>query len=334
MMRFISDNAARVAPQVMAALAQANDVDDAYDGDRYSARLDAAFSAIFDSDVAVLWVATGTAANALALAALCQPYGAILCHRDAHIRNDECGAPAFYTHGGTLLALDGEGGKITPESVGEAIDAIRPDVHRTHPHAVSITNATEYGRVYTPAETAALGVVARERGLGFHVDGARFANAVAYLGCTPADLTWRAGVDALSFGFVKNGGMSAEALVFFRRELVEASRYRRKRAGHLQSKGRFLAAQLLAMLENGLWLDNARAANAGAAVLAAAAGERLLHRVEANELFLRLTSQEAAALRDRGFVFYDWGGDAGRLVVSWDQPDSEVAALAEAIAAL
>jgi threonine aldolase len=282
----------------------------------------------------VLWVATGTAANALALAALCPPFGAILCHSDAHIRNDECGAPGFYTHGAALLALDGEGGKLAPDAVASVIDAIRPDVHRTQPHALSITNATEYGRVYTPAETAALGVLARERGLGFHVDGARFANAIAYLGCAPANLSWRAGVDALSFGFVKNGGMSAEALVFFRRDLVEDSRYRRKRGGHLQSKGRFLAAQLLAMIEGDLWLVNARAANAGAAVLAAAAGERLLHPVEANELFVRLTPQEAEALRRQGFVFYDWGEDAGRLVVSWDQPDSEIAALAQAIAAL
>lgn len=334
MMRFISDNAARVAPAVMTALVKANEVDAAYDGDRYSARLDQTFSTLFETDCAALWVATGTAANALALAALCQPYGAILCHRDAHIRNDECGAPGFYTHGGSLLALDGEGGKIAPAAIDEAIEAIRPDVHRTHPHALSITNATEYGRVYTPDEMVALGEVVRTRGLGFHVDGARFANAVAYLGCTPAELSWRAGVDALSFGFVKNGGMSAEALIFFRPELVEASRYRRKRAGHLQSKGRFLAAQLLAMIEDDLWLANARAANAGAAVLAAAAGDRLLHRVEANEVFLRLTPPEATALRDRGFVFYDWGEDAGRLVVSWDQPDSEVAALAEAIAGL
>jgi threonine aldolase len=333
-MRFISDNAARVSPEVLAALARANDVDAAYDGDRYSAQLDDAFSRLFETEVAVLWVATGTAANSLALAALCPPFGAILCHEQAHIRNDECGAPGFYTHGAALLALPGEGAKVAPESVAAAIDAIRPDVHRTHPHALSITNATELGRIYTPQETAALGAMAKARGLGFHVDGARFANAVVHLGCSPADLSWRAEVDALSFGFVKNGGMSAEALVFFRRDLVDDSRYRRKRGGHLQSKGRFLAAQLLAMLEDDLWLKNARAANAGAAVLAKAAGDRLLHPVEANELFLRLTPAEAASLRDQGFLFYDWGDDAARLVVSWDQADGEVAALGKAIAAL
>jgi threonine aldolase len=333
-MRFISDNAARVCPEVMAALVAANQVDAAYDGDQLSARLDDAFSALFETEVAVLWVATGTAANSLALAALCPPFGAILCHGDAHIRNDECGAPGFYTHGAALLGLEGEGGKIAPEAIAGAIDAIRPDVHRTHPHALSITNATEYGRVYTAGETAALGAMAKERRLGFHVDGARFANAVAHLGCAPADLTWRAGVDALSFGFVKNGGMSAEALVFFRPDLIGDSRYRRKRGGHLQSKGRFLAAQLLAMLEDDLWLANARAANAGAGALAQAASARLLHPVEANELFIRLTPDEAQALRDQGFVFYDWGDNAARLVVSWDQAEGEVAALAAAIAAL
>src|SRR5690242_20117138 len=162
-MRFVSDNAARVAPAVMAALAEANEVDAAYDGDRHSARLDDAFSQLFETEVAVLWVATGTAANSLALAAMCPPFGAILCHEDAHIRNDECGAPGFYTHGAALLALEGEGGKIAPAAIASAIDAIRRDVHRTHPHALSITNATEYGRVYTPAETAALGEMAKAR---------------------------------------------------------------------------------------------------------------------------------------------------------------------------
>jgi threonine aldolase len=333
-MRFVSDNAARVDPAVMAALVQANEADAGYDGDRFSARLDDAFSALFETEVAVLWVATGTAANALALAVLCKPYGGILCHRDAHIRSDECGAPGFYTGGGSLLALDGEGGKITPEAIRSAIAAIRPDVHRVHPHALSITNATEAGCVYTVAETAALGALARERGLGFHVDGARFANAVAHLGCTPADLSWRAGVDVLSFGFIKNGGMSAEALVFFRGDLAEESCYRRKRAGHLQSKGRFLAAQLLALVEGDRWLTNARAANAGAATLAEAAGDRLLHPVEANELFLRLMPDEASALRERGFLFYDWGENGARLVVSWDQPEHEILALAAAIRAL
>ena len=208
-------------------------------------------------------------------------------------------------------------------------------MHQSQPAALSITNATEYGLVYSAEETAALGDLCRERGLGFHLDGARFANAVASLGCAPADLTWRAGVDALSFGFVKNGGLSAECLVFFRPELAAATRYRRKRSGHLLSKGRYLAAQILAMLDGGVWLRNARAANDAAARLAAAAGvERLIHPVEANEVFIRVTADEAARLRSQGFDFYDWGPGEARLVTAWDSDSAHVDALAAAIRAL
>ncbi len=333
-MRFFSDNAAPVCPQVLAAMADANTLDTAYDGDAWSARLDARFSDLFETPVRALWVPSGTAANALALAALCPPYGGIVCHRDAHIQNDECGAPGFYTHGATLILADGPGARLTPEGIARALAPIRNDVHQVQPHAVSITNATEYGLVYTPEDVAAIGALAKDRGLGLHMDGARFANAVAHLGCAPADLTWRAGVDALSFGFVKNGGMSAEALVFFRPELAEATLYRRKRAGLLLSKGRYLAAQILAMLDDDLWLANARAANAGARLLAEAAGDRLVHPAEANEVFLRLAPQEAARLRALGFDFYDWGIGEARLVVSWDQREEAIRPLADAIAAL
>jgi threonine aldolase len=281
-----------------------------------------------------LWVATGTAANSLALAALCPPHGSIVCHRDAHIQNDECGAPEFYTHGAKLLLAEGEGAKLTPDTVGALLSTVRSDVHQVQPAALSITNATEYGLVYTPEEVAALGEVARERRLGFHMDGARFANAVARLGCEPADVTWRAGVDALSFGFVKNGGMSAEMLIFFRTELADATFYRRKRAGHLLSKGRYMAAQVLAMLDGEVWLRNARAANESAARLAAAAGDRMILPVEANELFIRVTPDEAQRLRDAGFDFYDWGPGEARLVTSWDSDPGHVDALANAIAGL
>lgn len=333
-MRFFSDNAAAAHPAVLQALAGADRVDTAYDGDAWSKRLDGAFSALFETEVKALWVTTGTAANCLALASLCPPYGGVLCHREAHIQVDEAGAPEFFTGGAKLLLIDGAGAKLSPEAVDAAAAAIRPDVHQVQPHALSITNATEYGRVYSPDEVAALGEVARRRRLGFHMDGARFANAVAHLGCSPAELTWRAGVDALSFGFVKNGGMAAEALIFFRPELAEAALYRRKRAGHLLSKGRYLAAQLLAMVEGDLWLANARAANAGAALLARAAGARLVHPVEANEVFLRVSADEAAALRAQGFDFYDWGPGEARLVVSWDQTEDAIRPLADAIAAL
>ena len=334
-MRFFSDNAAAACPEVMAALQHANRLDTAYDGDGFSRRLNDAFSALFETEVAALWVATGTAANSLALAALCPPHGSIVCHRDAHIQNDECGAPEFYTHGAKLVLAEGEGAKLTPESVEAALATIRNDVHQVQPHALSVTNATEYGLVYTPDEVAALGRLAKQRDLGFHMDGARFANAVARLGCAPADLTWRAGIDALSFGFVKNGGMSAEALIFFRPELAAATLYRRKRAGHLLSKGRFLAAQILAMLENDVWLRNARAANGAAAKLAEAAGaERLVLPVEANEIFIRVTPAEAAALRSQGFDFYDWGPGEARLVTSWDTEPAAADRLAAAIRAL
>jgi threonine aldolase len=333
-MRFFSDNAAAACPEVMAALNQANRLETAYDGDSFSARLDDAFSTLFETQVTALWVATGTAANSLALAALCPPHGSIVCHRDAHIQNDECGAPEFYTHGAKLVIAEGEGAKLNPQSVEGALATIRNDVHQVQPHALSITNATEYGLVYTPDEVAALGRLCKERSLGFHMDGARFANAAARLGCSPADLTWRAGVDALSFGFVKNGGMSAEALIFFGEEHRQATLYRRKRAGHLLSKGRFLAAQLLAMLEDDVWLRNARAANESAAMLARAAGERLVSPVEANEIFLKVTPDEAAALRAQGFDFYDWGPGEARLVTSWDSAPEHVEALAAAIRAL
>lgn len=333
-MRFFSDNAAPACQSVIDALIAANHIDTAYDGDRWSQALDARFSALFERDVRVLWVATGTAANALALAALCPPHGGVVCHSQAHIQNDECGAPEFYTHGAKLMLASGPGAKLNAAQVAEMLGGIRNDVHQVQPHALSITNATEYGEVYTPDEVAGLGAICAERGLGFHMDGARFANAVAYLGCSPADLTWRAGVDALSFGFTKNGGMGAEALVFFRTELADATLYRRKRAGHLLSKGRYLAAQMLAMLDNDLWLANARAANSGAQLLARAAGSRLVHPVEANEVFMRVSPQETAALRALGFDFYDWGPGEIRLVTSWNQDVDAIRPLADAIAAL
>jgi len=338
-MRFFSDNAAPVHPAVMQAMADANHVDTAYDGDQLSARLDAAFSAVFGRDVAVLWVATGTSANCLALASLVQPHQGVICHREAHIEVDECGAPGFYTAGAKLMLVEGDGAKVTSETVAACLNGIRNDVHQVQAAALSITNATEYGMVYSPTEIAALGTLCHDRGLSLHMDGARFANAVATLGCAPADVTVNAGVDVLSFGFVKNGGMGAEALVYFDPALADAARYRRKRAGHLQSKGRFLAAQLLAMLENDMWLTNARSANTAAQIVAGAAAERLLYPVQANEIFLRLTPAEAAALRAQGFDFYDWGvvdenWGAARLVTSWQHTEADVTPLARAIAAL
>jgi threonine aldolase len=333
-MRFFSDNAAPAHPKVLEAIAAANRLDTAYDGDEWSQRLDGVFSDLFGTEVRAFWVTTGTAANSLALAALCPPYRAILCHKDAHIEVDEAGAPGFFTGGAKLILLDGEGAKITPQALAEACDSIRNDVHQVQPAAISITNATEYGLIYRPAEVAEIGKFARDRGLALHMDGARLANALVSTGAGLADMTWRAGVDALSFGFVKNGGLNAEALILFRTGLADEIAVRRKRAGHLLSKGRYLAAQLLAMLDGGLWLENARAANAAAQSLAKAAPDRLVYPVEANEIFLRVTADEAERLRTAGFDFYDWGPGEIRLVTSWDQQGEALDRLASAIAAL
>ncbi len=336
-MHFFSDNATPVCPEVMAAIAAADRADHGYDGDAWSARLDDAFSTLFETEVQALWVASGTAANSIALACLCPPYGGVIAHEEAHIVVDECGAPGFFTHGATLMPLPGVGAKLTPDSVRDRLKTIRPDVHQVPARAISITNATEYGLVYAPEEVAALGDVAKAHDLGLHMDGARFANAVAHLGCAPADLTWRAGVNALSFGCVKNGGMIGEALLFFGAQAqdraAEARRWR-KRSGHLFSKGRYLATQLLAMIEDGLWLRNASAANAAARALAKGAGNRLMHPVEANELFVRLTAEEAANLRAQDFDFHNWGEGAARLVTNWSQDVAAVAPLAAALAQL
>ncbi|UIP07419.1 beta-eliminating lyase-related protein [Erythrobacter sp. SDW2] len=331
-MRFLSDNAATVHPKVWDALRAADAVDTPYDGDVLSQRLDEAFGVVFGREVAALWVATGTAANCLALASMVPPHGGVVCHREAHIEMDEAGAPGFYLHGAKLMLAEGEGAKLTPGDIAAVIDPIRDDVHQVQPHAVSVTQASEYGRAYRPEELAAIGALAKQRGLGLHVDGARFANAVAFLGCTPAEAVGPA--QALSFGCVKNGGMSAEAIVFFDPALADVVRYRRKRAGHLQSKGRFMAAQLLAMLEGDLWLENARKANAAAQAIVAEAGGRLMHPVEANEVFMRLTPTEREALRGQGFEFYDWGADAARFVAAWDSDPVAAQALGKAIASL
>ncbi len=331
-MQFLSDNAAAVHPRVWAALRAADAADAPYDGDALSRRLDEAFGALFGREVAVLWAATGTAANCLALATMVPPHGGVVCHREAHVEMDEGGAPGFFLHGAKLLLAEGKGAKLTLESVAAVLDAIRDDVHQVQPHALTLTQPSEYGRVYRAKELATLAALARGRGLGLHMDGARFANAAAFLGQGAAAAC--GDMDALSFGCVKNGGMSAEAIVFFDPALANVARYRRKRAGHLQSKGRFLAAQLLAMLDDDLWLANARAANAAAALLAEGAAGRLLHPVEANEVFVALDAGERAVLRSQGFGFYDWGPDAARFVAGWDTREEHARALAGALAAL
>lgn len=333
-MHFFSDNTAPVHPAVLKAMAAANSTDTAYDGDALSQALDARLSALFESDVAVIWTSTGTSANALALALLCPPYGGILTHQEAHIVADECGAVELQTGGARLITCAGEGAKLSPDMLREKLASMGKSVHQTRPHAVSLSNLTEYGLTYSPEDMAAIGDFCRAKGLKLHVDGARFANAIVTLGCTPADVTWRMGVDALSFGFTKNGAMNAEALILFDPARADEARRRRKRAGHLLSKGRYIAAQLHAMLEDDLWLANARAANAAAVSLAQAAGDRLLHPVEGNEIFLHFTREEAARLRAQGFGFHDSGPGTARLVTSWHQSAADVAPFAAAIVGL
>ncbi len=337
-MDFLSDNAAGVHPAILeAVLAAAGPQPRGYDGDDWSQALDADFSDLFETPTRAFAVPSGTAANALGLAACVPPYGGVWCHAEAHVDVDEAGAVGFYTGGASLMLVPSPAGKLTVEALTAAAARRRGDVHQVQAAALSLTQATECGTVYSPAEVAALSGWAKAQGLAVHMDGARFANAVAHLGCAPADVTWRAGVDILSFGCIKNGGMAAEALLLFDPKLADSIPVRRKRAGLMPSKGRFAAAQLLAMIEGGRWLENARGSNAGARAIGAAAAGRLLYPIEANEVFLRLTQAEREQLRAEGFGFYDWelaGPEAARFVVRWDQDPAAIDALAAAIVRL
>ena len=337
-MNFRSDNTAPAAPEIIAALTRVNEgAAPAYGEDQWSKLLDEKFSALFERDVRVFTVASGTAANAISIASLTPPWGAVLCHREAHIECDECGAAEFYSGGAKLVLIDGDAAKLTPATVHEAILRNDRGIHSVKPAAVSVSQTTERGAVYKPAEIAAIGTVAKAAGLGLHMDGARFANAVAALGCKPADITWRAGVDLLSFGATKNGAIAAEAIVCFDPARAEEIGRRRKRSGHLLSKGRFVAAQLLAYLEDDLWLKLARRSNALAARLAEAAGSHLSHPAESNQIFFRPGPAALEKLRAAGAEFYDWGapgsGEA-RLVVSWDQSEADVEAMRAQLASL
>lgn len=331
-MQFLSDNAARVHPRVWQAMQAADAPDAAYDNDALSRRLDAVFTDLFGRDCAVLWASTGTAANCLALAAMVEPHGGVICHRESHIETDECGAPGFFLHGAKLLLADEPGAKLSATTVEHVLAGITRGIHQVQAHAISVTQASEYGQVYTPDELLALGALAKKHELGLHVDGARFANAVAFLNCTPAQAAGP--VDALSFGFTKNGGMDADAVVFFDSARANLARWRRKRAGHLHSKGRFMAAQILALVQGGLWLELAGDANALAAEVATGAGERLVYQPQANEVFVRLSAEERAALRAQGFAFYDWDEACVRLVTAWDTPAEHATALSRALAML
>ncbi|MGN6149974.1 MAG: threonine aldolase family protein [Rhizomicrobium sp.] len=337
-MNFISDNAYGASPQILASLSAANSgTETSYGEDAITRRVCEGLCAIFEREVAAFPVVTGTAANSLALATLCPPYGAVLCHKDSHIAVDECGAPEFFTGGAKLALLDGGGAKLTPRVIEEGLSRFGSGVHSQKPSVVSITQATELGTIYKLDEIRAIADTAHRRGMTLHMDGARFANALVSLGCTPAEMTWKAGVDALSFGATKNGALSAEAVIFFDKGRDEDFEYRRKRGGHLVSKMRFISAQLEAYLKDDLWLANARRANELAQTLgnglAAIAGVTLANPVEANGVFAWLPKPLAARLRKGGAKFYDWTSEPdrvmARLVVSFATPEADVAKFIE-----
>jgi threonine aldolase len=336
-MNFASDNTAPISPEILAALSAANTGHvPSYGADPWTARLKDRAKAIFDkADLAIYPVGTGTAANALALATLTSSYAAVICHDEAHIATDECGAPEFYMGGAKLVTVPAPDGRIIPAQIEAAVArAVDGGVHHVLPEMVSITQATEWGTVYEPEDVAAISAICRKHGLKLHMDGARFANALAHLGCNAADITWRAGVDVLSFGATKNGALAAEAVIFFNPTDAAGFERRRKRAGQLWSKMRFLSAQLCAYLEDNLWLRNAAHANNMAQQLshglATMPGVRLMHPVHANELFVAMPDVLLAALEGAGAHFYRWVPVPGfdlpvvRLVTSFATTATEV----------
>lgn len=341
-MFFGSDNASGVPVQVLDALARANDgFSMPYGNDPLTAQVRDQIRATFDAPGAeVFLVATGSAANALALSVLCPPFGAVFCHRLAHIEEDECGAPEFYTNGAKLTLVDGTDGKMTPDALDRAIRSHGGSLHNVQNAAVSVTNITELGTLYTLDELAALTAVARRHDLPVHLDGARFANAVAALGCSPADMTWRAGVDVVTFGGTKNGLMGVEAVVIFDPARAREFQLRRKRGGHLFSKYRYLSAQMAAYLHDDLWLDLATRANAQAAALEAALktvpDTRLLYPRGGNMVFADWSQEADARVRAAGAVYNAHDIDvpgrcAARLVCSWNTDADDAARFVAAL---
>ena len=348
-MNFASDNVYGVHPDILAALTRANaGTAPSYAVDDWSKQAEARLSQVFEREVRAFLVTTGTAANGLALSALCPPYGCVICHEEAHIAVDECNCPELFTGGAKVIGLPGTAGKIRPEQISAVVGGFIHGEHNPKPGAVSITNVTELGALYRPDEVRAIADVAHARGMKLHMDGARFANAVAALACAPAELTWKAGVDALSFGATKNGAMMLEAVVFFDLKAAEDFLYRRMRGGQLVSKSRYLGAQMLAYLEDELWLKNAAAANNLARKLAHGLSRsnriNLPNPAEANEVFALMPRDLARSLQAQGAIFGEWStqslsaGTAGpdqyfaRFVLSFATPETEVDQLLALIA--
>jgi threonine aldolase len=337
-MNFVSDNCYGATPEILAAIAAIGQSPvPAYGDDDVTQRLADRFSEIFERDVAVFPVVSGTAANALALATLVPPHGAIFCHAEAHIAVDECGAPEFFSHGAKLVTIASDDAKLTPTLLRRALGRFpKGVVHNVQPAAVSIAQASERGTVYSPAEIAAISELAHEHDMKVQMDGARFANALAGLGCSAAELTWKAGVDVLSFGATKNGALTAEAVVFFKPDDAGDFEYRRKKSGHLLSKQRFLSVQLETYLRDDHWLKNARRANLLARRLAEGMAQsnriEIVHPVQANAVFASMPDALAAKLRKNGAEFYSWGVPApghtlARLMLSFATPEDDIARL-------
>jgi len=337
MIDYRSDNTGRAAPEILEALIRANhDTALGYGADEWTATLQRRFSELFETAVRVFPVATGTAANALSLASLGPSWGIVYCSEVAHINTAEANATGFFGGGIKLAAIGGEHGRISADRLAEALAGIAPgQIHRGQPSAVNLTQATDLGGVYTLDQIRAVVEVARARGLKLHMDGARFANALARLGCAPAEATWRAGIDIMSFGATKNGGALCDAIVVFAPDIAEIVAVQLRRAGQVWSKMRFASAQLIAYVENGLWLDMARASNAVAARIAAGLhdvpGARLLAPVEANEIFLELPSTTMDALEADGFQFYRRSRGLARFVCRFDTSEAEADALLAAL---
>ncbi len=327
--QFGSDNYAGICPEAWSAMEQANQGHAVpYGEDPWTAQASDLIRSVFETNCEVFFVFNGTSANSLALSSLCQSYHSVLCHETAHVETDECGAPEFFSNGTKILLLSGPNGKITPAALEQAATR-RNDIHFPKPHVVSLTQATELGTVYRPQEIREITVMAKKLGLRTHMDGARFANAVAELGISPADLTWRSGIDVLSFGATKNGSGVGEAVVFFDRDLAREFDYRCKQAGQLCSKMRFLAAPWVGMLRDGVWLRHARHANSMAALLENKIRSlpcvKILFPREANSVFAELPQPVIESLRGRGWRFYTFIGQGGcRLMCSWDTTEQDV----------
>lgn len=329
---FASDNYAGICPEAWQAMAEANHgFSRSYGDDPYTERACGLIRELFETDCQVFFVFNGTAANSLALASLCSSYHSVICHEFAHIETDECGAPEFFSNGTKILLAGGADGRVDLNAVEQLITR-RSDIHYPKPRVLSLTQATELGTVYRPEQVAAAGELARRYGLHLQMDGARFANAVASLGCAPADISWRAGVDLLCLGGAKNGMAVGEAVLFFKRELAEEFDYRCKQAGQLASKMRFLSAPWIGLLQDDNWLKRAAHANRCAHLLAerlqALPGVELMVPVEANAVFVRMAEPLLNDLQGIGWHFYHFIGAGGaRLMCSWATEHTDIDAL-------